>query len=56
MEKNCLLALVQNCHKPTCMITIFLLKQKKKCAGNSTCDVFSLHLRFFWDDIETVRA
>lgn len=31
-------------------------KKKKKFAGNRTCDVFSLHLHFFWEDIENVRA
>jgi fructose-1,6-bisphosphatase/inositol monophosphatase family enzyme len=31
-------------------------KKKKRCAGNRTCDVFSLHLHFFWKDIENVHA
>lgn len=52
MDKKCLLALVQSCHKPTCMIRYSSeAKKKKKVVGEVKHDIFSLHQHFRWTDI-----
>lgn len=51
MDKKCLLALVQSCHKPTCMIRYSSEAKKKKVVREVKHDIFSLHQHFRRTDI-----